>query len=393
MSALHQRSPRGERAAIIVVWMFGLVAWAAAGSIFLVQVGLPVPQRLDRLSSSMAEDGAKVIATGAALMGTFAIAAAMWVGRLLRTERAVVGLMHSTTGNDRTAPVQAIRSERPRSRSVPPVTIEMIKRLKRPHVKYRRVTENLNVIGRPPIQILHLWVFANEERLMNYVEGAWREFGVVQILRSASSVTPKELRAARQTGALGSLLAQTPEDVDRSLAVARLELEPKRFKTLRGYGMTSGVTFDRYGSYQVHSILCNDAVWQYAVDALLDRVDVVTMDLSGFSEKHQGADYEIGRLIDRFPVQRLIFLVDPWAKKKSLENRLREAWAGMSEDSPNRSGENLVLRLVKTDRIDHSTDQQGRTTTELVSARSDARRIMHHLLGSAGPRARNEASG
>lgn len=387
MSALTQRSPRAERVAIAFFWIFGLIAWSVTAAIVAVQAGvLPEPEGLEDLWALMQEDGAWIAAGVAAVFGTFTIGAALWAGRRLRTERAVVAMMQRGPGTRVTAPKATPPPPRRDTGTAPPVTVESIRarKLKRPRVRYRKVTPERNVVGRRPIRIVHLWVFANEQRLRNYLEGAWREFGVVHVLRSASSVTPKELKAAKGAGAPGSLLARTPQEVDHSLAATGVEVEMKRMKTLRGYGITSGSTYDRYGSYRVDSLLCNDAVWRYAVDALLARADVVTMDLSGFSEKHEGAEYEIGRLIDVFPADRMVFLVDPWTKQRFLEDRLRRAWAAMSADSPNRTAAGSALRVVTTDTISSSSsssDRPGSSSSELVAVRADARRIMHHLLG------------
>jgi len=384
ISALTQRSPRSERVAIVFFWIFGLAAWSVTAAIALVQADLfPAPTGREDLWTLMQEDGAWIVAGFAAVFGTFTIGAALWAGRRLRTERAIVAMMQEATSTRGTASRTAPPPPRRSSGTAPPANVEAIRarKLKRPKVKYRKVTPERNVVGRTPVRIVHLWVFANEQRLTNYLEGAWREFGVVHVLRSASSVTPKELKAARAAGAPGSLLAQTPKEVDRSMAAAGVEVETKRMKTLRGYGITSGSTFDRYGSYRVHSLLCNDAVWRYAVDALLARADVVTMDLSGFSERHEGAEYEIGRLIDIFPADRMVFLVDPWTKQRFLEDRLRQAWAAMSADSPNRTATGSALRIVTTDTISSSSNRQGSSSSELVAVRADARRIMHHLLG------------
>ena len=60
---------------------------------------------------------------------------------------------------------------------------------KRPKPLYR-VTERSNVVGRPPLSILYLRVFENQPRARTFVKGAWREFGYVHLLRSATAVDP-----------------------------------------------------------------------------------------------------------------------------------------------------------------------------------------------------------
>ena len=51
--------------------------------------------------------------------------------------------------------------------------------------------------------------------------------------------------------------------------------------------------------------MCHDAIWKRAVDVLLARVDVVVLDLSGYHREHVGTGYELQRVVDRFPIERV----------------------------------------------------------------------------------------
>ncbi len=58
--------------------------------------------------------------------------------------------------------------------------------------------EHRNVVGRHPLSILYLRVFENQPRARTFVRGAWREFGYVHLLRSATAVDPATFRKAKR---------------------------------------------------------------------------------------------------------------------------------------------------------------------------------------------------
>jgi hypothetical protein len=71
------------------------------------------------------------------------------------------------------------------------------------------------VVGRPPLHIVYLRVFENGACARIFVQGAWREFGYVYLLRSAASVGPlrgavtdyfhrEESSSSRTSGSSGS---------------------------------------------------------------------------------------------------------------------------------------------------------------------------------------------
>ena len=104
------------------------------------------------------------------------------------------------------------------------------------------------------------------------------------------------------------------------------------------------------------------------------------MDLSGHSQDHSGAEYEIGRLIDTFPIDRVVFLIDRTHDEKATEEALSRSWAAMAEDSPNRQGVSTI-RIFRT-RGMYQTNRSPRMPTEarlLGSGKTDARRIVAKL--------------
>jgi hypothetical protein len=127
----------------------------------------------------------------------------------------------------------------------------------------------------------------------------------------------------------------------------------------------------------MRSILCANSTWRAAVDRLLDTADLVVLDLSGYTDRRAGTRYELQRVLDRVPAERLIMLADPKSKNKILEEAIADAWARLSVDSPNAAHSPVPLWIARVDRLVRTIDQERNTTTvELVTSRKETRRLM-----------------
>lgn len=130
-------------------------------------------------------------------------------------------------------------------------------------------------------------------------------------------------------------------------------------KRLRGLGPTTVFTYDRYGAYEPVPVLCHGSFWKQAVDELLLNVDLVCLDLSGFLERNEATAYELQRVIDRYPVERLILLCDGYSDMRFLQGAIRTAWDRMAAGSPN-SGTGVAKALIAvTDRFVTETTRES----------------------------------
>lgn len=264
--------------------------------------------------------------------------------------------------------------------SGPRLEVHFIKprRLPRPRGLHR-VTATGNVIGLPPAQIAYLRLFENQPRSRTFVQGAWREFGCVNMLRSAATITPTEYRRIRRTKNLGGIFIDTDAKLLANLAATAAPLR-KGWHTFRHVAPTTIRVRDRYGSYPPKAMLCHGGYWTRAVDILLNRADVVVLDLSGLTPKNRGTLHELQRVIDRFPIERAVFLADQRSNRGFLESVIRDAWAHMEVTSPNNSPRIPTVRVAITDRYIRivQRDQRGQTTnvrTKLVAHRTETRRL------------------
>ncbi len=68
---------------------------------------------------------------------------------------------------------------------------------------------------------------------------------------------------------------------------------------------------DAEGRWRVNECYCHDQAWQLALLALLQRADLVLMDLRGFQARNAGCRFELGALARAAHVQRVVVLTDP----------------------------------------------------------------------------------
>ena len=249
--------------------------------------------------------------------------------------------------------------------------------------RLRRVTATHNVVGRRPLSIVYLRTFVNQPRARTLFQGAWREFGYVYLLRSAESVTPAEFRQLKRSRwNFGGLLIGSAEQFAAELARPLPGPSRKRWNVFNNVGPRTVWTRDWYGSYPPRTFLCHGMIWQTCVDMLLDRADLVVFDLSGMMPANGGVRDELQRVINRIPVERVIFLTDRRSDRRYLHAEIGNAWRQMASDSPNSGTRPRVARLAVTDSYRQIQQQQGESTRvyyRLVARRWQSRRLAAEL--------------
>ncbi len=245
---------------------------------------------------------------------------------------------------------------------IPPldVTVTKARKLPKPRARLRRVTRDHNVVGDRPLQIAYLRLFENQPRMRTFIQGSWREFGYVHLLRSATSATPAEYRQVKKSHDASGLFISSREQLLPVLDRGTVQAKGRR--RLKGIGPTTIKVRDKYGSYGVHALLCHGVFWKAAVEVLLERVDLVALDLSGFLPENLGTSYELQRAVDRFPVERVVFLADPRTNHAFIAEQLQAAWSQMAAGSPNAVPQRKEAVVVVTDTIARSQSTQTVST-------------------------------
>ena len=247
-----------------------------------------------------------------------------------------------------------------RAAPIPPLDVTFVES-GRTRGSVQRITAEANSFGDPPPPILYLRLFDNAKGTQRFLAGPWREYGYVHLLRTAASVTPDELEVARRAGSADALFITSEVELETVLATApraperRPESPNVTARVLgwvtRGRGTGSD---DGYPVYPARQLLCHDAIWKRVVDILLARVDLVVLDLSGYHREHVGTGYELQRVVDRFPIERVLMLASRMSDERFLEAQVRAAWSQMAAGSPNAGP---TRRSVLIDRSEFGDDR------------------------------------
>jgi len=149
---------------------------------------------------------------------------------------------------------------------------------------------------RPPT-LLVLRVFqrdAQVQELFDHVIERWRLSGNT-VMIAGTDLAVRTLDAddifTFLDGRLAERFIQSPADVAPRMAA--FDMVP-----------------DVDGRYRVNECYCHDTTWQEALRALVQRSDVVLMDLRGFQAHNAGCRYEIGTLAQASRALRVIVLTD-----------------------------------------------------------------------------------
>ena len=262
-----------------------------------------------------------------------------------------------------------------RAPNPPEVHVEFRKPGKFPRVPkpLHRVSIHTNVIGRTPMNIAYLRLFDNQPRARTFLESAWREFGYVFLLRSATSVTRREFTRARRLPSLDEMFVHDDEGFGATLRVAPTAPLGKGRLVLPDVAPTRVKVRDPYGSYPVRAVLCHGDYWKRAVDILLGQVHLVVLDLSGFTDRNAATTYELQRTVDTVPIEKVMVLCDRGSSRRLIAGAIHHAWAQMSADSPNATGGPRVVTVAVTDIYRRYRSQQGNQEVEQVRLEANRR--------------------
>jgi hypothetical protein len=205
----------------------------------------------------------------------------------------------------------------------------------------------LPVVG---VRLLHLWVF--DERTNDGLIDRWRSVGPVQLLRGGGALGGVGTLLATITGRVGDLIEETIEEVEVKLAAFDYER-------------------DEDGRFAVNTILCGDRTWRVALDDLIATTDVVQMDLGGFDGNNQGCTHELGLLIDRVSISRVLLVVGDSTDLVLLRRRLTTSTRQSSRTSSD-APFGMSLRMLATAAATSSSSPSTASSSQTVfSSRFD----------------------
>jgi hypothetical protein len=131
---------------------------------------------------------------------------------------------------------------------------------------------------------------------------------------------------------------------------------------------------------------CANATWKDALQNLLNEADVVVMDLSGLSEQNRGVAYELGKLVNEVPLNRVVLVFEESADLNVLRDILARASRDMAADSPNREASTLRVRLFDMGRsASQKPDESVYDWKRRMRARMNENELVGLLYDAAQP--------
>ena len=234
----------------------------------------------------------------------------------------------------------------------------------------RSQVSRASVDAQPGLRLVLLRVFGSPsfDDLLDLVR-PWLLCGPVAHLEGQDSVVRSaEVREALALDRIDAVLVHSPEDLERR--VAALPEHP-----------------DDNGRYRRQAFQCTDAIWRSAIGALLDRGDRVLMDLSSLAPSDLGCAYELGLLLDRVPLSRVLVLVDASTDLTCLQQLLDAAERRIAPDSPNKA---TTVAPAPAWRLLHigggAVRQDGESRADWLrrlDGRLDPLALVHFMLGDA----------
>lgn len=188
---------------------------------------------------------------------------------------------------------------------------------------------------RPPA-LLMLRVFGHArrtERLLDEIGLRWRYVGPINLIAGTDIATsyfePDEV-VRFVSGRLGDAYVADAATLDAKLA--RADAAP--FAD---------------GRYGLNDFFCRDNTWRACVHALAARSDAVLMDLRSFGPANRGCEFELGLLLERVDLTRVLFLVDASTDVAHLEKTLAALWAGPAGGGVNAGRARPTVSLLRAD--------------------------------------------
>jgi hypothetical protein len=171
-----------------------------------------------------------------------------------------------------------------------------------------------------PLRLVLLRVFGSTafDDLVSLIQ-PWRRVGCIEHLEGFDTVGRSEnVLAALDAGNIDRALVKTLPEIQSQFGTALYEP-------------------DRDLLFRRHAFQCTNTIWQEAVKMMLDRADVILMDLSSLSFERQGCAWELGQLLNRVPLSKVTLLMNDNTDMRCLREILETAVQHMPEDSPNRN--------------------------------------------------------
>jgi hypothetical protein len=180
----------------------------------------------------------------------------------------------------------------------PPIVIRHVNALPRTPWSLEALSESSNAISAKPVSILYLWLFQGFVRHVVAESHGWPQLGPVHLLLSSAALNVRDMRRGRE------LL--TEDRTELTAALGGFSDAPGLLPSPKLYGAGG----KSYRGYPVHTLVCNDAIWQEAFHALAERSELAVFNLSGYTPNRAGIEYELCHVLRGGPPRSFVFMFD-----------------------------------------------------------------------------------
>jgi hypothetical protein len=113
------------------------------------------------------------------------------------------------------------------------------------------------------------------------------------------------------------------------------------------------------GMFMGVATMCHANTWRGTVAEMVSKASIVMMDLRGFKQGKDGCKWELNFLLDNFPVNSLLLLIDEKDDMNFIQNTMQELWQTLRDNKTgNRQMSNPTIRIYRVSKQDE-TDVQG----------------------------------
>lgn len=113
------------------------------------------------------------------------------------------------------------------------------------------------------------------------------------------------------------------------------------------------------GMFMGVATMCHANTWRSTVAEMVRKADIVMMDLRGFRQGKDGCKWELNFLMDNFPVNSLLILVDEQDDVEFVKSTMQELWKTLRDNGTgNLQMTSPTVRIYRVSKQD-VTDVQG----------------------------------
>lgn len=172
----------------------------------------------------------------------------------------------------------------------------------------------------PKLLLLRVFRLGEKSRtLFERICRHWRYAGIIQMISgpdlATSTVDPHEV-LAYIGGELKNFFCEDEASIQRNIDA--VDIKP-----------------DIDSTYRVTEFFCRDNNWKEVLKRLVKSNDLVLMDIRKFSPDFKGCQFEIKSLIQYFPIDKILFVIDQDTQLEFTKSVFLEGFSQVNQSSPN----------------------------------------------------------